>query len=71
MEIGAYMKWVKDVNLEARKIGKCLSCYTLNSDTLGGYYKEGLTPLFAVLKLNLDGRAKDRCVCEESGLKGK
>lgn len=69
MEVDTYMSWVKDVNLEASKIGKCLSCYYLNSDTLSGYYTEGLTPLFAVLKLNIDGRVKDRCVCKESGMK--
>lgn len=69
MSMEAYINWVKEVNLEASKTGKCLSCYSLNSNTLTRYYREGTSPLFAVIKLSLEKRDKPTCVCEAKGLK--
>lgn len=69
MEIENYMEWVKDVNLEASKVDKCLSCFSLNSNTLKEYYEDGVTPMFAVIKLTLDNRQKEKCVCSEKRLK--
>mgnify|MGYP003959729755 CR=1 FL=1 len=69
MSLELYMDWVKEVNFQAAKVGKCLSCFNLDSDTMRGYYKEGLIPTLAVVKLTLDGRAKKKCACETAGLK--
>ncbi len=69
MSLDLYMDWVKEVNFQAKSIGKCLSCFNLNSDTMRGYYEEGLTPTLAVVRLTLDGRARKRCVCEIAGIK--
>ena len=69
MSLELYMDWVKEVNFQAKSVGKCLSCFNLNSDTMSGYYKEGFTPTLAVVKLTLDGRAKKICKCKEAGLK--
>ena len=69
MSLELYMDWVKEVNFQAATINKCLSCFTLSSDTMRGYYEEGFTPTLAVVKLTLDGRAKKVCACEKAGLK--
>jgi hypothetical protein len=69
MEIELYMDWVKEVNIQCKSIDKCLSCFNLNSDTLGGYYAEGYSPTLAVVKLALAGRARKHCVCKRAGLK--
>lgn len=69
MEVDTYLSWVKEVNLEASKLGKCLSCYTLNSRTLTGYYQEGVTPIFVMVKLALDKREKNKCICKQKRLK--
>jgi hypothetical protein len=41
----------------------------LNSDTMRGYYQDGLIPALAVVKLTLEGRARKTCLCEKAGLK--
>lgn len=64
-----YIEWVQEVNLEAKSLGKCLSCFNLNSDTLSEYFKEGISPKFAVIKLAVDKRERQKCLCEERGLK--
>lgn len=69
MNLENYMEWVKDVNLEASKVGKCLSCFSLNSDTLKKYYEDGVSPMFAVIKLTLEKREKSICICEQKRLK--
>jgi hypothetical protein len=69
MSLELYTDWVKEVNFQAAKVNKCLSCFILNSDTMRGYYEEGLIPALVVVKLTLDGRAKKECVCEKAGLK--
>jgi hypothetical protein len=69
MSLELYMDWIKEANLQASKVNKCLSCFNLNSNTMSNYYKEGYTPTLAVVKLTLDGRDRKRCVCKEAGLK--
>jgi hypothetical protein len=69
MEIETYIDWVKDVNLAASKINKCLSCFDLNSSILKTYYEEGIPPTFTVVRLTLDERQKNKCICKEKSLK--
>lgn len=69
MAIESYINWVRDANLEAAKVNKCLSCFALNSGTLNEYYKDGITPVFAVIKLTLEKREKAKCICKEKNLK--
>jgi len=69
MGIEDYRTWVKEVNLEAAKVDKCLSCFTINGDTLKEYYQEGDTPFFTVVRLMLGNHQKDICLCEQRGLK--
>ena len=69
MSLELYMDWVKEVNFQAKSVGKCLSCFNLNSDTMREYYEEGLIPALAVVRLTLEGRARKTCACERAGLK--
>jgi hypothetical protein len=69
MSLELYTDWVKEVNFQASKTNKCLSCFNLNSDTMRGYYQDGLIPALAVVKLTLEGRARKTCLCEKAGLK--
>jgi len=69
MSLDLYMDWVKEVNFQAKSVGKCLSCFNLNSDTMRTLYEEGLIPSLAVVRLTLDGRNKKICACEKAGLK--
>ena len=69
MAVTKYIEWVQEVNLEAQKLGKCLSCYKLNSDTLSEYFKKEISPKFAIIKLAVENREKSNCVCEERGFK--
>jgi hypothetical protein len=69
MGLELYLDWIKEVNFQAASVNKCLSCFNLNSSTMRSYYQEGFTPTLAVVKLTLDGRDRNRCVCEIRGLK--
>jgi hypothetical protein len=69
MSLELYRDWVKEVNFQAATVDKCLSCFNLNSNTMSDYYKDGTTPVFAVIKLTLEKREKAKCICKEKNLK--
>jgi hypothetical protein len=69
MGVEDYIEWVRDVNLEAFKVNKCLSCFKLKGSILKEYYQEGLTPFFTVVKLMVGTRQKDKCICKQKCLK--